>query len=103
MAQFIKFELPTDFVAHLRADHDAIVKRNEEHREDNQEGVASTTAIGVLLKRGNETVTHLDTIMRNKFARNPEILRKWESASHLERAPQRDKKPEPPETPKAQA
>jgi len=38
----------------------------------------------------------LDTVMRNKYARNTDKLRAWDSASHIERAPQREKTPVPP-------
>jgi len=31
--------------------------------------------------------------MHNKYARHPEKLRAWQSASRVERAPQREKKP----------
>ena len=34
--------------------------------------------------------------MRNKYARNPAKLAAWESASRIERAPQREKKPATP-------
>jgi len=34
--------------------------------------------------------------MRNKYTRNADKLRAWDSASHIERAPQREKKPTPP-------
>jgi hypothetical protein len=37
-------------------------------------------------------VTQLDAIKRNKYARNPDKLTAWDSASHIERAPQRAKK-----------
>jgi len=37
--------------------------------------------------------------MHNKYARNPEKLRAWQSASHIERAPQREKKAAPAKTP----
>ena len=30
--------------------------------------------------------------MHNKYARNPDTLRAWDSASHIERAPKREKK-----------
>jgi len=46
-------------------------------------------------------VTQLDAIMNNKYARNPEKLRAWESASHIERAPKREKKPASGTTPPA--
>ena len=35
----------------------------------------------------------LDPIMRNKSARNAAKLAAWQSASRVERAPQREKKP----------
>jgi len=42
-------------------------------------------------------VNYLDAIMHNKYSRNPEKLRAWQSASHIERAWQREKKsPTPP-------
>jgi hypothetical protein len=37
--------------------------------------------------------------MHNKYSRDHAKLRAWESASHVERAPQREKKPEPPTPP----
>ncbi len=37
----------------------------------------------------------LDAIMNNKYARQSEKLRAWQTASHVERAPQREKKPAP--------
>ena len=44
---------------------------------------------------------YLDAIMRAKYARNPDKLRGWESASRLERAPVRAKKtPAPAHPPK---
>ena len=38
-------------------------------------------------------LTTLDAIMHNKYARHPDKLSTWQSASHIERAPQREKKP----------
>jgi len=41
----------------------------------------------------------LDAIMCIKYAPQPEKLRAWQSASHVERAPQREKKPSTQPTP----
>lgn len=38
-------------------------------------------------------------VMYNKYTRQPEKLRAWQSASHVERVPQREKKPTPAPTP----
>ena len=48
-----------------------------------------------LIRAGMAEVTQLNAIMNNKFARTPDKLRAWQSASHIERAPQREKKPAP--------
>jgi hypothetical protein len=42
----------------------------------------------------------LDAALQTKYARNPDKLRAWQSASHIERAPQREKKPAPANPPK---
>jgi len=60
--------------------------------QDN-EGVESTATIGLLIRDGNKEVKYLNAIMHNKYSRNPEKLRAWKSASHIERAPQREKPP----------
>jgi hypothetical protein len=95
-ARFVAYELPGDFVTDLRADRDAITAANRVNQGENQEGVESTALIGELLGKVNDEVVQLDTIMHNKYARQPEKLRGWQSASRVERAPQREKKPEPP-------
>jgi len=60
---------------------------------DDGEGVESTAAIGRLIKAGMKEVNYLDAIVRNKYTRNADKLRAWDSASHIERAPQRERKP----------
>ena len=79
----------------LKDDLKAIRDADAAMDSDDQEGVASTAAVGRLIKTGMGEVTQLDAIMRNKYARNADNLRAWESASHIERAPQREKKPAP--------
>ncbi len=43
------------------------------------------------LADGMRVVNYLDAIMNNKYARVPEKLRAWQSASHVERPAQREK------------
>jgi hypothetical protein len=38
-----------------------------------------------------KAIRYLNAIMHNKYNRDPEKLRAWRSASHLERAPERKK------------
>ena len=54
-----------------------------------------TAAVGRLIRSGMAEVTQLDAIINNKYARTPDKLRAWQSASHIERAPQREKKVAP--------
>lgn len=95
-AQFIAHELPADFVQNLADDRAAIDDAKAAAQSDDNEGVASTAAVGRLIKAGMKEVNYLDAIVRNKYTRNPDKLRAWDSASHIERAPQREKKPAPP-------
>ena len=99
-ARFIEYELPNDFVTHLRADRKAIADANRLNQGKTQEGVENTELIGQLLDKINGEIGELDAIMHNKYTRQPEKMRAWQSASHVERAPQREKKPAPtPPTP----
>ena len=95
-AQFIAHELPADFVKNLEDDRKAIDAAKTAAQSGDNESVASTAAIGRLIADGMKEVTTLDAIMHNKYTRDPAKLRAWKSASHVERAPQREKKPEPP-------
>ncbi len=95
-AKFIAYEMPADFVAQLRADRNAIEDANKVNQKETLEGVGSTKRIGELLGQINKVVSGLDAIMYNKYTRRPEKLREWQSASHVERAPQREKKPATP-------
>ena len=62
---------------------------------DREKSVGSTAAIDNLIAAGMKEVNYLNAIMPVKYARNAEKLRAWMSASHIERAPQREKKPAP--------
>ena len=94
-AKFLAYEMPADFVQDLKDDLAAIRSADDDMESDDQSGVASTAAVGRLIRAGMAEVTQLDAIMRNKYARTPDKLRAWQSASHIERAPQREKRSKP--------
>ena len=94
-AKFLAYEMPADFVQDLKDDLVAIRSADDDMESDDQSGVASTAAVGRLIRAGMAEVTQLDAIIKNKYARTPDKLRAWQSASHIERAPQREKKPAP--------
>jgi hypothetical protein len=90
--RFIEYELSADFVANLRAARTAISDANTLNQGKTQDGVENTELIGQLLGGLSDDIMELDAITHNRYARQPEKLRAWESASHVERAPQKEKK-----------
>ena len=84
-AQFIAHALPADFVQHLADDLTAIDDAADEQETNREDAVGSTTTIGTLIAAGVKEVNYLDAIMNNKYARVPDKLRTWHSASHIER------------------
>lgn len=94
-ARFTAFEIAATFVQRLRDDRDAIDDANAHNRNEVSGGVENTAAIGVLLGGINDEIEFLDTIMGNKYERQPEKLRAWESASRVERAAVKAKKDKP--------
>jgi hypothetical protein len=91
-ARFIEYELPADFVVNLRAGRNAITETNTLNQGKTQDGVENTELIGQVLGGLSDDIMELNVIMHNKYARQPEKLRAWESASHVECAPQKEKK-----------
>ena len=98
--RFTPYGIPADFVTHLREDRDAITAANKHNQSENLDGVENTELISQLLDQVSDVVTHLDTVAHNLYSRQPEKLRAWLSASHVERAPHREKKTPPPPEPK---
>ena len=95
VAKFVAHELPEDFVDNLADDRKAIDAAQDTEENTGNESVESTAAIDRLIRDGMKIHNTLDAIMHNKYARNPDKLRAWQSASHIERPPQREKKPAP--------
>jgi hypothetical protein len=94
-ARFQAYELPTNFVASLRADRDALADANKANQSGTNDSVESTRLIDALLGQANSLISELDAIMFNKYTRQPEKLRAWQSASHVERNPRHEKKSAP--------
>jgi hypothetical protein len=85
--------MPENFITELTADvvdfEEAIAQRDgsvDDH-------VSSGAAIDDTVDRIMETVRKLDGPMKNKYADNPAVLAEWLAASHIERAPRRQKHP----------
>lgn len=95
VARFVAHELPATFVEDLQADLADIAEANQQLASGDLDGVENTAALGRLAREGTKESNYLGAIMRVKYARNPDKLRAWESASRLERAAVRTRKEKP--------
>lgn len=89
--EFIKRELPANFLEDLQADIDAVEAAISRQASGVGSHVAAGAAIDDAIDRGGETVRNLDAIVKNKYANNPAALAEWTSASHTERNPRHKK------------
>ena len=87
VAQFTAHGLPATLVSDLQAQVVAIGAVKDTHEADREKGVASTTAISQLVRDGKKQVKYLNAIAQNLYKHNPEQLRVWASASHVEHDP----------------
>jgi hypothetical protein len=91
-SEFIKRDLPATFIADLQAAID-LVEAAETHKSDAlARQTAATAGLRTTLKRLRLIVHELDAIMRNLYRQDPGSLAAWQTASHVQRAPQRKKK-----------
>src|SRR5205085_7008552 len=92
-ADFIKNEMPADFLDQLRrhlADFEAAV---EAQSRGTERRVSASAGISDVLQRAVRAVQQLNPIVRNKLANDPAALAAWDSARHIESAPKHAKKP----------
>jgi phage tail protein X len=101
-ALFVTKGLPAEFAQHLVDDRTAIDAAKASENQGDSEGVKNTALIGRLVAEGLKESTYLDAIFHNLYTRNPEKLRAWLSASHVERAAKRAKKNEEPAVPESE-
>lgn len=97
-AEFIKLELPADFLTDLEADITDLEQAISARHHTTETHVSATAAIDTALERGLNALRKLDVVVRNKFHDDPVILAAWESASHPQHHA-RKPAPDPPPTP----
>jgi hypothetical protein len=90
-AKFIAHEMAANFVASFQADRDAVDTAQDEMESGNEKSVGNTAAIGALIADGMKEVTYIDAIAHNKYGAQPDKMAAWQTASHVERDPQRAK------------
>jgi hypothetical protein len=91
MARFVAKEFEANFAQNLADDRAAIDDAHEAIEGGREKSVGNTAAIDKLIADGMKESNYLDAIMHVKYARNSEKMRAWLSASHIERAPKRQK------------
>jgi hypothetical protein len=92
-AEFLRHELPADFLDDLAADIAAFESSITEQNRSREARVAATSSIDSAIDRGVEAVRQLDAIVRNKFRDDAATLAAWTSASHTERPPRTRARP----------
>lgn len=94
--EFTKRDLPASFLADLQGAVDAVEAAEERQSAALARQTEATAAVTLALKTLRDIVRELDVVIRNKYSTEPDILASWRSASHIESAPKKAKKPAPP-------
>jgi len=100
VAKFVAHEMSANFVTNLQTDRDAITDAQAAMESGSEDRIGNTAAISPLIQQGMKALNTLDAIMNNKYSAQPDKMAAWNSASHIERAPQRNSpQPTPAPTP----
>lgn len=86
-AEFIKYELPTDFLDDLRADITALEQTLGEKTVSASSAVTVGAAIDENIAAGIEAIRDLDAVVRNRYRNDPTTLAAWANATHVARPP----------------
>ena len=92
---FVGRGMAPDFVDDLRGRILAVEQAADGRAQQSGARVAATAGVRQAAEQGLAAVRELDAIVRNVYAGNEAELAAWESASHVERAPQRAQEEEP--------
>lgn len=88
-AQFLRHELPADFLEDLAADIEDLERAISDQNTNKGASLSAGATIDTAIERGLDAVQRLHAIVRNKFRQNPAILAAWESARHTQRPTRR--------------
>lgn len=93
--RFIAFDLPENFVSDLETDLAAIRGKAGEQTDDYLGATGETARTRALIAEGRELLKRLETSVRNRFRRNPEVLAQWRAAARVHRAARPGAEPVP--------
>jgi len=85
-AEFIRHEMPPDFLDDLNADIRNLERAIGERSSSREAHVKATLAIDAAMEKGLTALQRLDTIARNKLREDMPTLAAWDRACHVERA-----------------
>jgi hypothetical protein len=92
-AEFIRNEMPADFLARLQQYIDAFEQARAAYSTHLAEQVAATTALRTLLAEALRAVKQLHPIVRNKYRTDAGKLAAWRNVSRVESVPKRKTAP----------
>lgn len=99
--QLIDAGRPEDFLARLDAATDAVEASVDGKVRALDQQVGGTAGLEAQIRRGRQVVTILDTIVRDVFRGDEEVLAKWRIAKRVRRVPGAARSETPTETPVA--
>jgi hypothetical protein len=82
-AKFVAYALPADFVTDLQTDLAAIDGKKSEQTDDRIDDIGDNAHNRALVKETRDLIKSLNTSVRNRFRRDPEILAEWTTASRI--------------------
>ncbi len=95
-AKFIEYGLHVKFLLHLQTAIDAYDAAGSAEDTSGAHQAAATGGLADAAKRLMANGKKLDSIVRIKYANNPQKLSAWTVAHHLEKAPEKKTPPTPP-------
>jgi hypothetical protein len=94
-AQFIRYGLPTDFLADLNSDIANMQAAMVRQVSGLNDRISAGVSIDETIDEGMAIKRKLDAYMRNRYADDEATLAEWAAASHTERSPRRRKSTTP--------
>jgi hypothetical protein len=85
-AEFIRHELPADFLPKLNAQIAALEDTITNRSEARSAQVTATASIGQTMEQGLALVQRLEVLVQNKYASEPQTLAAWETARRVTKA-----------------
>jgi hypothetical protein len=83
-ADFIKHDMPDDFLTDLQSDIDAFEEAIRDHEAGKDTHVAARAAIESAIDAGLDAVRRLDAIVPNRLRNDAKLIASWERARRVE-------------------